>query len=85
MTAEQEVAEAIAELMDVHAQCHARFGTVVPETNAMLGADLITKMRRQRVKVDASLDGPPEAHAAHVRSLAQGMRVCMKRLAALDP
>jgi hypothetical protein len=46
----------------------------------MLGSDLILKMRRQRQKLDQSLDGPPATHAAHVRALAKGMRACMRRL-----
>jgi hypothetical protein len=76
----QELAIAIAELMSVHAECLDRFNTDQPERNAMLGAELITKMRRQREKVAASLDGDPAAHAAHCRALAAGMRVCMRRL-----
>jgi hypothetical protein len=84
MTVEQDLAEAIAELLHVSATALARVGTDKLEGNAMLGADLITKMRRQRVKVDQSLDGPPELHAAHVRALAAGMRACMKRLEEVD-
>jgi hypothetical protein len=80
----EELAIAIAELMSVHAACLARFNTDQPERNAMLGADLITKMRRQREKVAASLNGDPATHAAHCRALAQGMRICMKRLEEVD-
>jgi hypothetical protein len=85
MDAEQDLALAIAELLHAHADCLDQFGTTRPETNAMLGSELITKMRRQRAKVDASLDGPPATHAAHVRALTQGMRTCMRRLQELDP
>jgi hypothetical protein len=80
MAVEQGLALAIAELLAAHAECLARFGTDKPEGNALLGGELILKMQRQRAKVEASLDGPAEAHIAHVRALTKGMRVCMRRL-----
>jgi hypothetical protein len=81
---ERDIALAIAELLAVHAECLDRFGSDLPENNAMLGADLITRMRQQRKKLEASLDGPPEVHAAHCRALAAGMRLCMRKLEELE-
>jgi hypothetical protein len=83
-TPETALRSAIAELLHVHAECLDRFGTDRPESNAMLGTDLIERMRRQRTKVDQSLDGPIEGHIAHVQALTAGMRVCMRKLETLE-
>jgi hypothetical protein len=84
VTVEADLAEAIVACLATHAECRARFGTEKPEGHAMLGSELIARMRRQRAKVDESLEGSPEVHLAHVRALTKGMQVCIAKLAEID-
>ena len=52
-----------------------------PEDHAAIDPDLRARIKRARAKVDASLNGPPELHSAHLQSLTKGLQLVQRRLA----
>jgi hypothetical protein len=65
------------------AACRSRrkVRTETPEENSVLPEELISKMRQARKNLNVTLErSSPAQHVLHIKSLAAGLRIVMKRL-----
>jgi hypothetical protein len=75
------IAEAIAEYLALHTEA-MNLGTDRPELDTQIDPGLREKILRQRDRVNATLTGvAPEVHVAHLKSLNEGLRIALRRLA----
>jgi hypothetical protein len=81
MSADNDLATAIAETSALHAECLEKFGTETPEDHDSIPEGLRTKMRLARTNANAALSGcTPAEHVRHLQALCCGLRLVMCRL-----